>query len=100
MGFVIDNNIVAVERNVGGQLKVTYPANSTYYIACHNNIVPGQQVDNCAVHVLKPIKSEFTEEFCTLSVAVLKDPKGNYQLQSLEKETLPQEIQSVASCED
>ena len=93
LGFTIDNNIVAVERNVGGQLKVTYPAKSTYYIACHSNIAPGQQVDNRAV--LKPMKLKFIEEFCIASIIILKDVKGNYQLQSLEKETLPQESVAV-----
>ena len=89
LGVAIDNNIVAVERNVGGQLKVTYPAKSTYHIACHNNIVPGQQVDTCAV--LKPMKLEFTKGSYTHSIVVQKDPEGNYQLQSLENEMWPLE---------
>ena len=84
LGFIMGNNIVAVEQNVGGQLKVTCPAKSTYYIACHNNIIPGQQIDTCAV--LKPMKLEFTKGSYTHSIIVQKDPEGNYQLQSLEKE--------------
>ena len=89
LGFVIDNNIVAVEQNVGGQLKVTYPAKrSLYHITCHRHIVPGQQVDNCAV--LNPVKLEFTEESYIHSIVIQKDPEGNYHLQSLETETLPQ----------
>ena len=98
LGFVMDNNIVAVERNVGGQLKVTYLAKSTYYIACHNNIVPGQQVDTCAV--LKPMKLEFTEGSYTHSIVVQKDPEGNYQLQSLEKEMWPLESVEVLRDEE
>ena len=90
LGFVIDNNIVAVEQNVGGQLKVTYPAKrSLYHITCHRHILPGQQVDNCAA--LNPIKLEFTEGSHIHSIVIQKDPKGNYHLQSLtEIETLPQ----------
>ena len=98
LGFVMDNNIVAVERNVGGQLKVTYLAKSTYYIACHNNIVPGQQVDTCAV--LKPMKLEFIRGSYTHSIVVQKDPEGNYQLQSLEKEMWPLESVEVLRDEE
>ena len=86
LGFVVDNNIVAVEQSVGGQLKVTYPAKSTYYIACHHNVVSGQQVENGVV--LGPIKLEFKEGFCTRIIEVQKDLVGNYQLQSLENESV------------
>ena len=98
LGFVMDNNIVAVERKVGLQLKVTYLAKSTYYIACHNNIVPGQQVDTCAV--LKPMKLEFTRGSYTHSIVVQKDPEGNYQLRSLEKEMWPLESVEVLRDEE
>ena len=96
LGFVMDNNIVAVEQNVGGQLKVTYPAKRSLYIACHRHIVPGQQVDNCAV--LNPIKLEFTEESYIHTIVIQKDPEGNYRLQSLETKTLPQK--SIGNEED
>ena len=93
LGFAIDNNIVAVERNVGGQLKVTYPAKNTYYIACHNNIVPGQQVDAGAA--LKPMKLELTDGLYTHTIVVQKDPEGNYQLQSLENKVSSWPLESV-----
>ena len=61
---------------------------SLYHNTCHRHIVPGQQADNCAV--LNPVKLEFTEESYIHSIVIQKDPEGNYHLQSLETEILPQ----------
>ena len=45
MGFTVSNNLIAIEKDVGGQQSTIFQVHPSYYIACGRNIVLGQLVD-------------------------------------------------------
>ena len=86
MGFAMDNKLIAAEQDVGGQMKMSYTANLTYYIACYHHIEVGQLVDEGVT--IGPIKIDYESENCTHTIRIHKDYSGKYLLQHYRNETL------------
>ena len=78
MGFLINNNLIAVEQGVGGHLSVSYPSNSTYYVACYNSIEVGQLVEEGVT--LGPVRVHFEPGIYSHVVKAEKEQSGNYCL--------------------
>ena len=94
MGFIVDNSIVAVERNVGGKMKIIYPANNTFYVVCHNSTMsPGHLVDE-DVAALGPIKVEYENGIYSRVIQAHKDSSENYTLQCIDSGERTEEIDS------
>ena len=86
MGFLVDNNLIAVEQEVGGHLSVSYPANSIYYVACYNNIDVGQLVEDGVT--LGPVKIHYESGIYThIIVKDMKEQSGDYCLHTESQES-------------
>ena len=78
MGFLVDNNLIAVEQDVGEHLSVSYPANSIYYVACYNNIDVSQLVEDGVT--LGPVKIHYEPGIYMRIVKAKKEQSGDYCL--------------------
>ena len=78
LGFVLDKTLIGVEKDVVGQEKVSYPMNSTYYVACYHDIEVGQPVSEGAV--IGPVKLTFELGSSTHVLQACKHPSGVYSL--------------------
>ena len=78
MGFTVDNNIVVVEDNVGGEQETFYRVHPEYYVACYRNIVLGQLVDEAVV--IGPVEVKYEDGEKSMKVKATKDAGGNYRL--------------------
>ena len=78
MGFLIGNNLIAIEQGVGGHLSVSYPSNSTYYVACYNSIDVGQLVEEGAT--LGPVRVHYKPGIYSHIVKAKNEQSGDYYL--------------------
>ena len=79
LGFIVDNSLIAVEQDVGGLLSVSYPANSTYYVACYHNIDVGELVEEGIV--LEPVKLHYEPGTYSHIIKANKEQSGEYTIQ-------------------
>lgn len=84
MGFVLGGNLIAAEEDVGGQLKLSYPATSTFYVACYHKIVPGQLVNEGVA--IGPIEFDFESTTNIHTIQAYKKTSGQYSLRHYKNE--------------
>ena len=78
MGFTVNNNIIVVEDNVGGEQETMYRVHPEYYVACYRNIVLGQLVDEGVV--IGPVEVKYEDGVKSMKVKATKGAGGNYRL--------------------
>ena len=78
MGFTVSNNLIAVEKEVGGQQSTIFRVHPSYYVACYRNIVLGQLVDEGVT--IGPFELEYKGGVHKHTIQAYKDPSGNYYL--------------------
>ena len=78
LGFLLDGSLIGVEKDVVGQEKLSYPMNSTYYVACYHDIEVGQPIGEGSV--IGPVEMTFELGSSTYVVQACKHPSGVYLL--------------------
>ena len=79
LGFTHSGNIAAIINEVSSNQEVVYGLQPTYHIACYHDIVLGQPVDEGIA--MGPVKVKYDAGVHTVTIVMLKNRTGNYQLQ-------------------
>ena len=92
LGFVVDNSVIAVEEDVGGQEKVSYPLNPFYYVACYHHIEAGQLIDEGAI--TGPIELRYEPGTSRYVIQAFMKPSEVYSLRhhGMESDTFLEDI--------